>query len=386
MGIVYSIPDFTLAFLCKSYEIAVKSTQFIPLMDAAHIRKKFEAELAVTNSLDALEDLRVSFLGKKGFMTEAMKELGAMSPDERKTAGQELNKLRAEIEEALQKNRKTFQAQEMERRLASETVDITLPANEPIKGKLHPFSQGIHEALSIFSKMGFEVVEGPDIETDYHNFSALNIPDSHPARQMQDTFYLNGTDDTGMPLVLRTQTSPVQIRTMTKGKPPFKIVVPGRTYRSDSDATHTPNFHQIEGLYIDKNINMGHLKATLYEFFRQFFDTENLKIRFRPSYFPFTEPSAEMDVNCTRDKDIMRLGVGDDWMEVLGCGMVHPNVLKQCGVNPDEYQGFAFGMGVERITMLKYGMSDLRAFFEGDARWSDHYGFSSAQAFHFVKW
>ncbi len=355
-------------------------------MEVLHIRKQFQTELAAVCSLQDLDALRVSFLGKKGHVTGAMKLLGSMSPDERRTHGQELNTVRQEIEAALASHRDSLQADALAQRLSQEKVDVTLPTQDIPQGRLHPFSQGMHETISIFNQMGFDVVEGPEIETDYNNFSALNMPESHPARQMQDTFYLNGLDESGLPLVLRTQTSPVQIRTMTKGEPPFKIVVPGRTYRSDSDATHTPNFHQIEGLYIDKGIHMGHLKATLYEFFRQFFQTENLKVRFRPSYFPFTEPSAEMDVNCTRDKDIMRLGEGDDWMEVLGCGMVHPNVLEQCGVDPEEYQGFAFGMGIERITMLKYGISDLRSFYEGDARWSDHYGVSSAHAFHFVKW
>lgn len=355
-------------------------------MEVVHIRKQFHAELSAVASLGDLDVLRVSFLGKKGHVTGAMKILGSLCPDERRTYGQELNVLRQEIETSLQIQRDSLQEKALAQRLSQEAVDVTLPVKESAKGRLHPFSQGMHETISIFSQMGFQVVEGPEIETDYNNFSALNMPESHPARQMQDTFYLNGLDDSGLPLVLRTQTSPVQIRTMTKGKPPFKIVVPGRTYRSDSDATHTPNFHQIEGLYIDKGIHMGHLKATLYAFFRQFFQTENLKVRFRPSYFPFTEPSAEMDVNCTRDKESMRLGEGNDWMEVLGCGMVHPHVLTQCGVDPEEYQGFAFGMGIERITMLKYGISDLRGFFEGDARWSDHYGVSSAQAFHFVKW
>ncbi|USO01435.1 MAG: phenylalanine--tRNA ligase subunit alpha [Alphaproteobacteria bacterium] len=355
-------------------------------MEITQLQMTFTSACAQASSVKALDEVRVDFLGKKGLLTEAMKALGAMNPEERKAYGQKLNTLRATIEADLSAQKEKFQERELSQRLVTEAVDITLPVDGAHEGKLHPFSQGMHEALHIFSGMGFEVVEGPDIETDYNNFTALNIPESHPARQMQDTFYLNGCDEKGLPLVLRTQTSPVQIRTMTGKAPPFKIVVPGRTYRSDSDATHTPNFHQIEGLYVDKGIHMGHLKATLYDFFRHFFAVENLTIRFRPSYFPFTEPSAEMDVNCTRDKGIVRLGVGTDWLEVLGCGMVHPHVLRQCGVDPDEYQGFAFGMGVERITMLKYGMSDLRAFFDGDSRWSDHYGFSASRSFHWAKW
>jgi phenylalanyl-tRNA synthetase alpha chain len=256
-------------------------------------------------------------------------------------------------------------------RLASETEDITLPVRETARGKIHPITQTIEEMITICADLGFSVVEGPEIETDYYNFEALNFPAHHPAREMHDTFYLAGEEKP----VLRTHTSPVQIRTMQNGTPPFRVIAPGATYRCDSDQTHTPKFHQIEGLVIDKNIHMGHLKGCLSQIFEAFFEVDTLPMRFRPSYFPFTEPSAEVDIGCKKDKESLIIGGGNDWLEIAGCGMVHPNVLKECGLDPDEWQGFAFGMGVERMAMLKYGIPDLRQFFQSDARWLDHYGF-----------
>ena len=266
-------------------------------------------------------------------------------------------------------------ALELNARLASEKIDVTLPARPSVQGKIHPVTQVIEEITAIFADMGFAVAEGPDIETDDYNFDKLNIPESHPARRMHDTFYLQGNGD-GKAL-LRTHTSPVQIRTMQGGKPPFRFIAPGSTYRCDSDLTHTPMFHQIEGFVIDKGINMGHLKGCLIEFLKAFFELDEVPVRFRPSFFPFTEPSAEVDIGCKRSRDELKIGAGDDWLEVLGCGMVHPNVLKNCNLDPNEWQGFAFGMGVERLAMLKYGIPDLRTFFDSDTRWLSHYGFDA---------
>jgi phenylalanyl-tRNA synthetase alpha chain len=262
----------------------------------------------------------------------------------------------------------------MERRLEAERIDVTLPARPERVGRIHPISQTLDEMIAIFGEMGFTVAEGPDIEDDWHNFTALNIPPEHPARQMHDTFYLPDQDG-GVPTVLRTHTSPVQVRTMTAQKPPIRIVAPGRTYRSDYDMTHTPMFHQIEGLAIDTDIHMGHLKGCLMEFARAFFDIDDLPVRFRPSFFPFTEPSAEMDIGCSRAGGELKLGNHGDWLEILGCGMVHPKVLEMCGIDSSRWQGFAFGMGIERPAMLKYGIPDLRTFFEADTRWLKHYGF-----------
>ena len=324
----------------------------------------------------ALEAVRVSALGKKGQITQLMKGLGGMSPEERKTAGPALNMLKNEIAEVLESRKSALEAAELDQRLATERVDVSLSPRPEAEGFMHPVSQVIDEITAIFGDMGFAVAEGPDIEEDFYNFTALNIPPEHPARQMHDTFYLNHPDDGSERMLLRTHTSPVQIRTMKESKPPFRIIAPGRTYRCDSDMTHTPMFHQVEGLVIDKDINMGHLKGCLAEFARSFFDVEDLSVRFRPSYFPFTEPSAEVDIGCTRDGNNLTIG-GDDWLEILGCGMVHPKVLEYVGVDPNEWQGFAFGMGIDRIAMLKYGIPDLRAFFESDLRWLRHYGFSS---------
>ncbi len=328
--------------------------------------------------LDELEQIRVSALGKKGRITELMSGLGAMNPEARKKAGQALNALKNEVAEAIEEKKRTSADSELDARLAGERVDVTLPVRPESQGCIHPISQTIDEVVAILGEMEFSVVEGPDIEDDWHNFTALNIPPDHPARQQHDTFYLpgSGNDDR---LVLRTHTSPVQIRTMMETEPPIRIIVPGRTYRCDYDATHSPMFHQVEGLVVDETTHMGHLKGCLIEFCRAFFDMDDLPVRFRPSYFPFTEPSAEVDIGCTREGGEFRIGHGDDWLEILGCGMVNPKVLENCNIDPAKYQGFAFGLGIERMAMLKYGIPDLRTFFESDLRWLRHYGFSALQ-------
>jgi phenylalanyl-tRNA synthetase alpha chain len=335
-----------------------------------------ERAVAAAETLDALEEARLSVLGKKGWLSAALKELGSLTPDERKQRAQTLNEVKEKLTAAIEARRTALADAAINARLKAETWDMTLPVNESaeMQGRIHPVSQVIDEITEIFAAMGFSIAEGPDIEDDFHNFTALNIPPEHPARQMQDTFYLPKRAD-GEQIVLRTHTSPVQVRTMESGPPPYRIVVPGRTYRSDYDMTHTPMFHQIEGLVIDRNIHMGHLKGVLTEFCKAFFETENVKMRFRPSYFPFTEPSAEVDINCSREGGVLRVGEGDDWLEILGSGMVHPRVLQHCGIDPNEWQGFAWGMGIDRIAMLKYGIPDLRAFFDADLRWLKHYGF-----------
>jgi len=305
-----------------------------------------------------------------------MRELGAMGADERRDMGPRLNGMKDRVGAALAERRGALEDAELDRQLASDRVDVTLPVREGAlaEGRIHPVSQVMDELTAIFAEMGFSVAEGPDIEDDFHNFSALNMPESHPARQMMDTFYLPPRAD-GTTMVLRTHTSPVQIRTMMSGEPPIRVIAPGRTYRSDSDQTHTPMFHQVEGLVIDTETHMGHLKWCLEEFCKSFFEVESIRMRFRPSYFPFTEPSAEVDIGCARVGDEIRIGEGDDWLEILGSGMVHPQVLRNVGLDPAVYQGFAFGMGIDRIAMLKYGMPDLRAFFDADLRWLRHYGF-----------
>ncbi|MDX2073964.1 MAG: phenylalanine--tRNA ligase subunit alpha [Alphaproteobacteria bacterium] len=345
-----------------------------------------------STSSAALEELRVSWLGKKGKLTEEMKTLGGLDPEARKARGAELNEIKNKITEALEAKKTALGSAELNARLASETIDITLPATPAPAGKIHPVTQVTEEIRAIFAQMGFGVAEGPDIEDAEHNFDALNIPAHHPARQMHDTFYLKVSDDGGQMMddrnsniqhpssnirLLRTHTSPVQIRTMQAGKPPFRFIAPGSTYRCDSDLTHTPMFHQVEGFVVDKNIHMGHLKGCLAEFLKTFFELDHVPVRFRPSFFPFTEPSAEVDIGCKRSRDELKIGEGNDWLEVMGCGMIHPNVLKNCGIDPNEWQGFAFGMGIERLAMLKYGIPDLRTFFESDARWLEHYGFGA---------
>lgn len=331
------------------------------------IKDQALSQIKQTTTLAALEDVRVGLLGKKGQLTLLMKDLGQKTPEERKTLGVELNALKDVLTQALDQRKSQLEEDSLNARLASETLDATLPPRPFPQGKIHPISHVLDQVIHIFGQMGFVVAEGPDIEEDFYNFTALNIPLEHPARQEQDTFYLPPSAEDQQPLILRTHTSPVQIRTMLKEKPPLRIIAPGRTYRSDYDATHTPMFHQIEGLVVDQKTHMGHLKGCLEEFCRLFFEDPNLKLRFRPGYFPFTEPSAEVDIQWKKG----------EWLEILGCGMVHPNVLRNCEIDPEMYQGFAFGMGIERITMLKYGIEDLRLLFESDLRWLNHYGFGS---------
>jgi phenylalanyl-tRNA synthetase alpha chain len=343
------------------------------------IRDEWLRQITATASLDALEQIRVAALGRNGQVTGLLKGLGSLAPEERKARGAAVNKLKDEIEGALGEAKARLDQASLDRRLAEERIDVTLPVKAEHDGRIHPISQTIDELIAIFGEMGFTVAEGPHIEDDFYNFTALNIPAEHPARQEQDTFYLMGPAGTRPEArkVLRTHTSPVQIRTMQAQKPPIRIIVPGRTFRSDHDATHSPMFHQVEGLVIDKHIHMGHLKGCLIEFCRAFFDIDDLPVRFRPSYFPFTEPSAEVDIGCSREGGGLKIGAGADWLEILGSGMVHPKVLANCGVDPAEYQGFAFGMGIERIAMLKYGIPDLRIFYESDLRWLRHYGFAA---------
>ena len=324
----------------------------------------------------ALEAIRVAELGSSGRITTFARLIGSMPPDLRKHNGIIINQIKNRIIAALDARRDSFKGAALEARLNTESVDITLPVREaPAEiGRVHPITQVTDELTAIFADMGFAVAEGPDIETNDYNFTKLNFPEDHPARDMHDTFFFNPKPD-GPRLLLRTHTSPVQVRTMLSQKPPIRVIIPGRTYRRDSDQTHTPMFHQVEGLVIDKGSHLGHLKWILEEFFKAFFEVDRVGMRFRPSYFPFTEPSLEVDLQYRRDRGEVRFGEGEDWMEILGCGMVHPNVLKNCGLDPDEYQGFAWGMGIDRLAMLKYGMPDLRAFFEADVRWLSHYGF-----------
>ena len=325
-------------------------------------------------NLEALDAIRVNALGKKGRISMLMRELGGMDADARKAAGQALNIVKDQVADALEAKQSVLAEAALNEKLATEGIDVSLPSRPSREARLHPLSRTIEEVLAIFAEMGFQVAEGPDIESDYYNFTALNIPPEHPARQEHDTFYLTANAD-GQRKVLRTHTSPVQIRTMEANKPPIRIIVPGRTYRSDHDATHSPMFHQCEGLVIGDGIHMGHLKGCLIDFCRAFFGVDDLPVRFRPSYFPFTEPSAEVDIGCTRDGGGLKIGAGDDWLEILGSGMVNPRVLANCGYDPEKYQGFAFGMGIERIAMLKYGIPDLRTFYDSDLRWMRHYGF-----------
>jgi phenylalanyl-tRNA synthetase alpha chain len=321
-----------------------------------------------------LEALRVALLGKNGSITAVLKSLGGMAPEARKEAGAEVNQIKTMITEALTARKALLDEAALNARLAAERIDVTQPARPDIAGAIHPISRTMEELAAIFGAMGFEIKEGPDIENDWNNFSALNIPAHHPARAMMDTFYLK-SDAGSRPPVLRTHTSPVQVRTMLAQEPPIRIIVPGRTFRADHDATHSPMFHQTEGLVIGKNITLGHLKGCLIDFLRAFFDAPDLPVRFRASYFPFTEPSMEVDIGWNRKTG--EIGKGGDWLEILGSGMVHPNVLANCGIDPREYQGFAFGVGIERITMLKHGIADLRLFYESDVRWLRHYGFSA---------
>jgi phenylalanyl-tRNA synthetase alpha chain len=338
------------------------------------LRQRLLGEIGQTADPAALEQLRVAALGRKGEITQRMKDLSQLDGEARKAAGQALNRLKDEIQAGIDAAAARLAEAALAQRLAGERVDVTLPVEFDGAGRIHPISQTIDEIVAIFGEMGFRVAEGPHIEDDFYNFTALNIPQDHPARQEHDTFYLPEKPD-GTRKVLRTHTSPVQIRTMMAVKPPIRIIVPGRTFRVDHDATHSPMFQQVEGLVIDKKTHMGHLKGCLTEFCRAFFDVDDLPLRFRPSYFPFTEPSAEVDIGCRRAGGELKLGNFGDWLEILGSGMVHPKVLANCGIDPAEYQGFAFGMGIERIAMLKYGIPDLRIMYESDLRWLRYYGF-----------
>ena len=355
----------------------------------ATLRAELSAAIAASGDEAALDAVRVGALGKKGSVSALLASLGSMAPEDRKSAGPAINGLKTEISGLIEARSSQLKSAALDARLKAETVDITLPlqAAPTARGRIHPISQTIDEITAIFSDMGFSIAEGPDIETDYFNFTALNFPEGHPAREMHDTFFMKPGAD-GVKKVLRTHTSPVQVRVMQKSNerpaasyitpamdPPIRVVMPGRTYRNDSDQTHTPMFHQVEGLVIDKSSHIGQLRWVLEEFLKAYFEIPNVTLRFRPSFFPFTEPSMEVDVQCDRSGNEVKIGEGDDWMEILGCGMVHPNVLRNCGLDPDVYQGFAWGMGIDRIAMLKYGMPDLRAFFDADQRWIDHYGF-----------
>ena len=335
----------------------------------APIAERVSHAIQAAESLDALDAVRVEALGKKGEVSLLMRGLGRMSPDEKKRMGPALNGLKQDLAAKVEARKAALEAEALDAALASETLDMSLPVGRKT-GTLHPVSQVMEEMAVIFSDMGFSVAEGPDIEDDFHNFTALNFPPGHPARDMHDTFFLANGER-----VLRTHTSPVQIRTMMSQKPPIRIIAPGRTYRCDSDQTHTPMFHQVEGLVIGESIHMGHLKGCLMDFVSAFFETD-VDVQFRPHHFPFTEPSAEMDVRYQRVGSSIKIGQGESWMEILGCGMVHPNVLRACNLDPEQYQGFAFGMGVDRLAMLKYGMPDLRDMFASDPRWLGHYGFS----------
>ncbi|HXQ42242.1 MAG TPA: phenylalanine--tRNA ligase subunit alpha [Candidatus Udaeobacter sp.] len=338
------------------------------------VRKKWLAAAVEAGSPEALDRVRVEALGKKGEITQLLKGLAGLGAETRREAGQRLNAVKESVAEAIEARKAALDELALDARLAGERVDVTLPPRPEAEGRIHPVSQTMDEIVAIFGEMGYRVAEGPDIEDDFHNFTALNIPPDHPARAMHDTFYLPERAD-GSRLVLRTHTSPVQVRHMQKHKPPVRVIAPGRTYRNDSDMTHSPMFHQVEGLVVDETTHMGHLKGCLIDFCRAYFGVAELPVRFRPSFFPFTEPSAELDIGCSRAGGELRLGAGDDWLEILGCGMVHPKVLEMCGVDPGRYQGFAFGMGIERIAMLKYGIPDLRTFYEADLRWLRHYGF-----------
>ncbi len=340
------------------------------------IEKDVSAAIAAANDIKALEETRVAALGKSGSVTGLLKTISTLPVEERKSFGQEVNVLKNRLAEAIEERAQILKLADLNKRLETETVDISLPIYERGQGTLHPITQTTDEMIAIFADMGFDVVTGPDLENDFHNFTALNFPANHPARQMHDTFYITPEQEGVEPKLLRTHTSTVQIRHMLENKPPIKIIVPGRVYRSDYDMTHTPMFHQVEGLVIDKTTHMGHLKGCLTDFLRAFFNLDDLPVRFRPHYFPFTEPSAEVDIGYSRNDGGLKIGAGDQWMEILGCGMVHPNVIRNCGLDPDEYQGFAFGMGVDRLAMLKFGIPDLRTFFDPDIRWLKHYGFS----------
>ena len=341
------------------------------MSDLKKIRDEFLSKLKGDLNLSEINQIKSDLFGKNGLVSSQFKKIGTIAESERKKFASDLNIIKEEMQNLIEIEIKKIENAEIDEKLQKEKIDVTLPERSFEIGKIHPVSQTIDEISSIFSEIGFSVEEGPDVENEYNNFTALNTPDNHPARDMHDTFYLDKKKEK----LLRTHTSPVQIRTMLKGKPPFKIIAPGRTYRHDSDQTHSPMFHQLEGLHIDTNINMGHLKGCLYYFVKKFFEVEKVKIRFRPSHFPFTEPSAEVDIGYKIQDGKIKIGEGNKWLEILGCGMVHPNVLKNAKVNPKQFQGYAFGVGIDRLAMLKYGINDLRAFFESDIRWLEFYGF-----------
>ncbi len=362
------------AYLNRDRRLVVNVWQG-PMEDLENLRSELTAAVNAADNLSTLDEIRISALGKKGQITAMMKSLGGLDPEQRKQTGQSLNMLKGEVAQVIEARKSALEDASLNSRLMHEKIDVTLPVRPEQDGRIHPISQTVDEVIAILGGMGMTVHEGPNIEDDWHNFTALNIPLDHPARQEHDTFYLPGAVEDRK--VLRTHTSPVQIRTMLTSEPPIRIIVPGRTYRCDYDATHSPMFHQIEGLWIDETTHMGHLKGCLIEFCRAFFGVEDLPVRFRPSYFPFTEPSAEVDIGCIRDGGELRIGHGDDWLEILGCGMVNPKVLENCNIDSTKFQGFAFGIGIERLAMLKYGISDLRTFYETDLRWLRHYGFST---------
>ena len=341
------------------------------MSDLKKLKNEFLSKLRGKLSLSEINQIKSDLFGKNGLISTQFKKLGAIASSERKKFASDLNVMKDEFEHLIKSKIDEVENEEINKKLDKEKIDITLPGRSFSLGKIHPVSQTIDEISSIFSEIGFSVEEGPDIEDEYNNFTALNTPDNHPARDMHDTFYL----DEKKKKLLRTHTSPVQIRTMLKDKPPFKIIAPGRTYRSDSDQTHAPMFHQVEGLHIDKGINMGHLKGCLNYFIKEFFEVDKIRMRFRPSHFPFTEPSAEVDIGYEMKDGKIKVGEGDEWLEILGCGMVHPNVLRNVKVDPTKFQGYAFGIGIDRLAMLKYGINDLRAFFDCDYRWLNHFGF-----------
>ena len=342
-------------------------------MDLAQEKKTFLNKFKEADSQDSLNSLKIEYLGKKGILSSLMSQLSTTPAEKKPKLGKSINEFKSLIEKSISSSLEKIEQSALDEQLSKESIDVTLPPNITEQGKIHPISQTIFNIIEIFGNLNYSVETGPDIETDFNNFTALNIPEHHPAREMQDTFYLEGNQENN---VLRTHTSPVQVRTMLKNKPPIKIIVPGRTYRSDSDATHAPMFHQVEGLVVNQNATMVDLKSTLVLFLEEFFEVKNLQYRFRPSYFPFTEPSAEMDVAYTKVNNKIKIGEGNNWLEILGCGMVNPLVLENCKIDSKVYQGFAFGMGIERLSMLKYGISDLRSFFDLNYRWLDHYGFS----------
>ncbi len=341
------------------------------MSDLKKIKDEFLLKLQKKLSLSQINEIKTNLFGKNGLISSQFKKIGSISENEKKKFASDLNLIKDELQNLINSKINEIQSEEINKKLEKEKVDITLPERTFVRGKIHPVSQTIDEISSIFSEIGFSVEEGPDVENEYNNFTALNTPDNHPARDMHDTFYLDEKKEK----LLRTHTSPVQIRTMLKDKPPFKIIAPGRTYRSDSDQTHSPMFHQVEGLHIDKDINMGHLKGCLNYFIKEFFEVKKIKMRFRPSHFPFTEPSAEVDIGYEIKDGKIVIGEGDKWLEILGCGMVHPKVLKNVKIDSAKFQGYAFGIGIDRLAMLKYSINDLRAFFDCDYRWLNHFGF-----------